>query len=139
MIDGLFKYLFLSFFPLSIYLHFIVTVIFDNIIYADNFRTNFTILNSYLENNNKSQASLYLNNNVSLFDQEEIISVSTTPTITVTSYKPLIFLFIVAIFSSIFYKKKKSFLNHKPNFDFLNFFFSFLLIVLLLINQKVVI
>ena len=109
MIGGLFKYLFLSFFPLSIYLHFIVTVIFDNIIYADNFRTNFTILNSYLENNNKSQASLYLNNNVSLFDQEEIISVSTTPTITVTSYKSLIFLFIVAIFSSIFYKKKNHF------------------------------
>ena len=104
MIGRLFKFLFLSFFPLLIYLYFIVTVIFDNFIYTNNFSYNFT--NSYLESINKPQTSLYLANNVFLFSQEEIISASTTPVNTMTSYKSQIFFFIVAIVSSIFYKKK---------------------------------
>ena len=57
---GLFKYLLLSFFPLLIHLCFIVTVILDNIIYNNNFTTNFTTLKSYLENINKSQISPWL-------------------------------------------------------------------------------
>ena len=103
MIGGLFKYLFLSFFPLLIYLCFVVRVTFDNFIYTNNFCSNF--INSYLENVNKSQTSLYPTNNIFLCGQEEIISVSTTSVNTVTSYKFLKFFFIVAIFSSIFYKK----------------------------------
>ena len=109
---------FLSFFPLLIYLCFIVTVIFDIIIYTSNFSTNFTIFNSYLENINKSQTSLCPTNNISLFGQEEIISVSTTPVSTVTTYKSLIFVFIVAIFSSIFYKKKKKLKSQKIFYPF---------------------
>ena len=103
MIGRLFKYLFLSFFPLLAYLRFIVTVIFDNFVYINNFSSNFT--NSYLESINKLQASLCSTNNVFLFGQGEIISVSTTPGSTMTSYKSLIFCLIVTIFSSIFYKK----------------------------------
>ena len=78
MIGGLYKYLFLSFFYLLMYLCFIITIIFNNIIYINNFSINLAILNGYLENNNKSQTSLCLSNNVFLFVQEEIISVSTT-------------------------------------------------------------
>lgn len=44
-----FMYLFLSFLPLLVYLYFIVTVIFYNIIYTSKFSTNFTILHSHLE------------------------------------------------------------------------------------------
>ena len=120
MIRGLFKYLFLSFSSLLTYLCFIVTVIFDNFVYTNNFSSNFT--NSYLENINKSQTSLCPTNNVFLFGQEEIISVSTTPGNTMTSYKSLIFFLIVTIFSSIFYKK-----NHfkitRQILPFLIFFF----------------
>ena len=103
MIGGLFKYLFFIIFPLLIYICFIAIVIFDNFICTNNFNSNFT--NSYLENINKSQASLCPTNNVLLFCQEEIISVSTIPDNTVTSYNSLILFSIVAILSSIFYKK----------------------------------
>ena len=72
MIGGLFKYLFLWFFPLLPYLCFIVTVIFDNFVCTNNFSSNFA--NSYLENVNKSQTSLCMTNNVFLF-QEGITSV----------------------------------------------------------------
>ena len=117
-------YLFLSFFLLLIYLFFIITVIFDNITYTNNFSTNFTILNSYLENINKSQMSLCLTNDVFLFGQEETVSVSTTPASPATSYKFLIFFIIVAIFSSIFYKK--NYLKFpKQILPFLTFFLCF--------------
>ena len=102
MTGGLFKYLFSSFSPLLIYLCFIVTV---NIVNTNSFSTVFIILNRYLENINKSKTSLGPTNNVFLFGQKEIISVSTNPVSTVTSYKSLIFFFIVVIFSSTFYKK----------------------------------
>ena len=82
MIGRLFKYLFLSFFPLLTYLCFIVTVIFDNFVYTNNFSSNFT--SSYLENINKSQTSLCLTN-VFLFGQDEIISLSTSPGNTMTA------------------------------------------------------
>ena len=57
-------------------------------------------------NINKSQTSLCPTNNVFLFGQKEIISVSTTPGNIMTSYKSPIFFLIVTIFSSIFYKEK---------------------------------
>ena len=66
MIGGLYKYLFLSFFYLLIYLCFIITIIFNNIVYINNFSINLAILNGYLENNNQSQTSLCLSNNVFL-------------------------------------------------------------------------
>ena len=77
-----------------------------NIVNTNSFSTDFIILNSYLENINKSKTSLCLTNNVFLIGQKEIISVSTNPVSTVTSYKSLIYFFIVVIFSSTFYKKK---------------------------------
>ena len=64
--------IFLSFFPLLAYLCFIATVIFDNFVYINNFKSNFT--NRYLKNINKSQTSLCPTNNIFLFGQEEIIS-----------------------------------------------------------------
>ena len=100
MIGELFKYLFLSFSPLLIYLRFITTVIFDNFI-TNNFSSKFT--NSYLENINKSQTSLCLTNNVFLFGQEEIISVSNTPVNIVTN----------PIFLKYFYYKSYSFFTKK--------------------------
>ena len=74
---------------------------------TNNFSHTFT--NSYLEKINKSQASLCQTNNVFLFGLQEVISVSTTAVNTVTSYKSLIFFFIVGILPSTLYKKKKSF------------------------------
>ena len=72
MMGGLLKSLFLSFLLcLLAYLCFIVTVIFDNFVYTNNFSSNF--INSYLENINKSQKSLCPTENVFLFSQEESI------------------------------------------------------------------
>ena len=113
MICGLFKYLFLLFFPSLTYLFFIITVTFNNSFY-NNFGNNFTLLNNYFENFNESQC---LTNNVFLFGQKEIISVSTTPSNTVTSYYGLSFYFMVAIFSSIFYQMN----NFKIKRQFLPF------------------
>ena len=87
MICGLFKYLFLLFFPSLTYMFFIITVAFNNSFY-NNFGNNFTLLNNYFENFNESQC---LTNNVFLFGQKEIIFVSTTPSNTVTSYYGLFF------------------------------------------------
>ena len=103
MIDRLFKYLFLSLFLLSIYLCFIVTVIFDNFI-TNNFSSNFT--NNYLENINKSQTSFCQTNNVFLFGQEEIISVSATSVNTVTKLQiPQILFHSSHFFKYFFYKR----------------------------------
>ena len=49
----------------------IVSVIFDKIIYTNNFSTNFTFLNSYFENINKSQTSLCLTNSAFLFGKRK--------------------------------------------------------------------
>ena len=119
VICGLFKYLFLLFFPSLTYLFFIITVTFNNSFY-NNFGNNFTLLNNYFENFNESQC---LTNNVFLFGQKEIISVSTTPSNTVTSYYGLSFYFMVAIFSSIFYQMN----NFKIKRQFLPFLIFFFL------------
>ena len=97
-------------------------VIFDNFIFTKNFSSNFT--NSYLENINKSQTLLHSTNNVFSFGQEELISVSATPANTVTNYKSLIFFSIVAIFSSIFYKK--IILKSQTKFYSFQYYFSLL-------------
>ena len=49
-----------------------------------------------------------LTNNVFLFVQKKITSVSSTPSSSITSYNPLIFYFIGAIFSSIFLQTKNN-------------------------------
>ena len=118
MICGLFKYLFLLFFPSLTYLFFITTVTFNNSFY-NNFGNNFTLLNNYFENFNES---LCPTNNVFLFGQKEIISVSTTPSNTVTNYYRLLFYFMVAIFSSIFYQMN-NFKITRQILPFLIFFF----------------
>ena len=118
MISGLFKYLSLLFFPSLTYLFFIITVTFNNSFY-NNFGNNFTLLNNYFE---KFNESLCLTNNVFLFGQKEIISVSTNPSNTVTSYYRLLFYFMVAIFSSIFYQMN-NFKITRQILPFLIFFF----------------
>ena len=78
-------------------------VIFDNFVYTNNFKSNFT--NEYLENINKSQTSLCPTNNVFLFGQEQITSVSTTSVNTMASYKSLIFFHKVTIIQPFLTKK----------------------------------
>ena len=84
---------------------------------------NFTLSKFCLENINisvnKSHTSLCLTNNVFLFGQKGITSVSSTPSSSITCYNPLIFYFIGAILSSTFYKK--------DNFDITKQFFPFLI------------
>ena len=118
MIGGLFNYLFLLFFPSLTHLFFIITVTFNNSFY-NNFGNNFTLLNKYFENFNESLCLT----NVFLFGQKEIISVSTTPSNTVTSYYRLLFYFMVAIFSSILYQMN----NFKITRQFLPFLIFFFL------------
>ena len=118
MTGGLFKYLFLLFFPSLTYLFFIITITFNNSFY-NNFGNSVTLLNNYFKNFNES---LCLTNNVFLFCQKEIISVSTTLSNTVTSYYRLVFYFMVAIFSSIFYQMN-NFKITRQILPFLIFFF----------------
>ena len=84
------SYLFLAFF--------IVTTTFNNIFYKNNFNSKFTLSNCCLENININinnfNTSLCLTNNVFWFSQKEIVSVSFTPSSSITSYNPLIFYFI---------------------------------------------
>ena len=80
-------------------------VVIDDFIYTNNFSTSFTTLNGYIENSNKLQTLICLTNNVFLFGQEEIISVSTTTASTATSYLSLIFIFIIAFFQAFLTKK----------------------------------
>ena len=104
------------------------------------YKNNFTLSNCCFENINiyinTSHRSLCLTN-VFIFDQKETISVSSTPSSSTTSYNLLIFYFIGAILSSIFYKKD-NFNITKQLFPFLIFLF-FVLVLILSINQKVVI
>ena len=60
--------------------------------------------------------------NVFIFDQKETISVSSTPSSSITSYNLVIFYFIGAILSSIFYEKD-NFNITKQLFPFLIYFF----------------
>ena len=120
MISALFKYLFLSCFTSLRYLFLafpIITTTFYNIFYNNNFTT----AKCSFENINKSHTSLCLTN-VFIFDQKETISVSSTPSSSITSYNLVIFYFIGAILSSIFYKKD-NFNITKQLFPFLIYFF----------------
>ena len=119
MIGGLFKHLLLSYFLLLRHLflvYFIITTTFYNIFYNNNFALSKCCLENIDININKSHTSLCLVN-VFLFGQKEIISVSSTPGSSITSYNPFIFYFIGAILSSIFYKK--------DNFNITKLFFPF--------------
>ena len=120
MISALFKYLFLSCFTSLRYLFLafpIITTTFYNIFYNNNFTT----AKCSFENIDKSHTSLCLTN-VFIFDQKETISVSSTPSSSITSYNLVIFYFIGAILSSIFYKKD-NFNITKQLFPFLIYFF----------------
>ena len=142
------KYLFLSCFTSLRYLLlalFIITTTFYNIFCSNNFTLSKCCLENINTNINKSHqgtlpklpwshTSFYLNNNVFLFGQKETISVSSTPNSSITSYNHVIFYFIGAILSIIFYKKD-NFNIKKQLLPFLLFFF-FVLVVILSINQE---
>ena len=124
LIGALFKYLFLSCFKSLRFLFLAFSIIattFYNIFYNNNFTRSkccFDNINIYI---NTSVRSLCLAN-VFIFDQKETISVSSTPSSSITSYNLVIFYFIGAILSSIFYKKD-NFNITKQLFPFLIYFF----------------
>ena len=96
-IGGVFKYVFLSLFPLLIYLSFILTFIFNNTFFDhDILNNNFTHINIFLESSNKSIRNLLF------FNQEPTVSVSVTNKNTITSYNPIIFYSVVTTFLCIF-------------------------------------
>ena len=124
LIGALSKYLFLSCFKSLRFLFLAFSIIattFYNIFYNNNFTRSkccFDNINIYI---NTSVRSLCLAN-VFIFDQKETISVSSTPSSSITSYNLVIFYFIGAILSSIFYKKD-NFNITKQLFPFLIYFF----------------
>ena len=94
---------------------------FYNIFYNNNFTRSkccFDNINIYIST---SVRSLCLAN-VFIFDEKETISVSSTPSSSITSYNIVILYFIGAILSSIFYKKD-NFNITKHLFTFLIYFF----------------
>ena len=123
-LGALSKYLFLSCFKSLrfLFLSFsIIATTFYNIFYNNSFTRSkccFDNINIYI---NTSVRSLYLAN-VFIFDQKQTISVSSTPNSSITSYNLVIFYFIGAILSSIFYKKD-NFNITKQLFPFLIYFF----------------
>ena len=125
LIGALFKYLFLSSFTSLRYLFLAFSIIattFYNIFYNNNFtlsKSCFENINIYI---NASHRALCLTNNVFIFDQKETISVSFTPSSSITSYNLVIFYFIGAILSRIFYKKDNFNITKQPSI--LNIFFS---------------
>ena len=84
---------------------FIITTTFYNILYNNNFILSKCCFENINININKSHTSLCLTNNIFIFGQKETISVSSTPSSSITSYNLAIFYFIGAILSSIFHKK----------------------------------
>ena len=124
LIGALSKYLFLSCFKSLrfLFLSFsIIATTFYNIVYNNNFtrsKSCFDNINIYI---NASVRPLCLAN-VFIFDQKETISVSSTPSSSITSYNLVIFYFIGAILSSIFYEKD-NFNITKQLFPFLIYFF----------------
>ena len=125
MIGALFKYLFLSCFTSLKYL-FLVNSIIATTFYNNFYNNNFTLSKCCFENINiyisTSHRPLCLTNNVFIFSQKETISVFSTPSSSITSYNLVIFYFIGAILSSIFYKKD-NFNITKQLFPFLIYFF----------------
>ena len=107
-VQMVFKHLFLSCFTSLRYLFlafFIITTTFYDIFYNNGFTLSEYCLENINININKPHTSLCLTNDVFLFGQKEIISVSSTLSSSITSYNIVIFYFIGAILSSIFYKK----------------------------------
>ena len=98
---------------------FIITTTFYNILYNNNFILSKCCFENINININKSHTSLCLTNNVFIFGRKETISLSSTPSSSKTSYNLVIFYFMRAILSSIFYKK--------DNFDIAKQLFSFLI------------
>ena len=130
------KYLFLSCFTSLGYLFwafFIIMTTFYNIFYNNNLTLSKCCLENININVKKSHTPLCLTNNVFLFGQMEAISVFTTPSSSITSYNLVIFYFIVAILSSIFYKKDNFNITKQP-FPFLIFFFFVLVLILSIMN-----
>ena len=126
VIGGLFKYLFLSFFRLLRYLFlafFLISTTFYNIFYNNSVTLSKCCFENINININKSHTSLCLTNNVFIFGRKETISLSSTPSSSKTSYNLVIFYFMRAILSSIFYKKD-NFDIAKQLFSFLIYFFS---------------
>ena len=107
LIGALSKYLFLSCFKSLrfLFLSFsIIATTFYNIFYNNNFTRSkccFDNINIYI---NTSVRSLCLAN-VFIFDQKETISVSSTPSSSITSYNLVIFYFIEPFCQSFFTKK----------------------------------
>ena len=120
LISRLFKYLFLAYFPLVIYLIFIMSVIFDNNIYKSNFNTNLTLSSTFSE---KLEYTLLIYND-SFLGHKEFTPTSAAPINALISLKPLIFFSVTVIFSGIFYKKK-NFKITKKLLPFLIFLFCF--------------
>ena len=126
LIGALFKYLFLSCFMSLRYLFltfFIIATTFCNIFYYNNSSLSKCCFENINININKSHTSLCLTNNVFIFGRKETISLSSTPSSSITSYNLVIFYFMRAILSSIFYKKD-NFDIAKQLFSFLIYFFS---------------
>ena len=126
LIGALFKYLFLSCFTSLRYLFltfFIIATTFCNIFYYNNSTLSKCCFENINININKSHTSLCLTNNVFIFGRKETISLSSTPSSSKTSYNLVIFYFMRAILSSIFYKKD-NFDIAKQLFSFLIYFFS---------------
>ena len=107
LIGALSKYFFLPCFK-SLRFLFLAFSIIATTFYYIFCNNNFTFSKCCFENINiyinTSVSSLCLAN-VFIFDQKETISVSSTPSGSITSYHLVIFYFIGAILSSIFYKK----------------------------------
>ena len=96
-IGGIFKYLFLLFLPLLIYLFFTLTIIFNRLFIGHNvFDNNFT----FLESSNESISNDFL------LIKNQTIPASITHKNTIASYNSLIFYSVVMSFSCIFYKKQ---------------------------------
>ena len=140
LICALFKYLFLSCFTSLRYLFlafFMITTTFYNIFYNNNLTLSKCCSENFNININKSKTSLCLANNIFLSGQKETISVFSTPSSFITSYNLVIFYFIGAILSNIFYKKD-NFNITKQLFPFL-IYFLIVLVLILSINQKIAI
>ena len=118
------RYLVLSFF--------IITTAFYNIFYIKNITLSKCCLQNINININKIDTSLCLTNNVFIFGQKETISVSSTPSSSITSFNLCYFSLISwEPFCQVFFTKKIILVLESNFFHFQYFFLS--------INQKLMI
>ena len=118
------RYLILSFF--------IITTAFYNIFYIKNITLSKCCLQNINININKIDTSLCLTNNVFIFGQKETISVSSTPSSSITSFNLCYFSLISwEPFCPVFFTKKIILVLESNFFHFQYFFLS--------INQKLMI